>query len=40
MLGRDNVADPSMPGLAELGVVPTPIELVVPPYLTRYRKGG
>ncbi len=40
MLKRDNVADPAMPGLTTLGVVPTPIELVVPGYLARYRKGG
>jgi uncharacterized protein YbjT (DUF2867 family) len=40
MLGRDNVADPSMPGLSDLGVVPTPIELVVPGYLARYRKSA
>jgi NADH dehydrogenase len=40
MLKRDNVADPAMPGLAALGIVPTPIELVVPTYLARYRKGG
>jgi NADH dehydrogenase len=40
MLKRDNVANPAMPGLATLGLVPTPIELVVPSYLARYRKGG
>jgi uncharacterized protein YbjT (DUF2867 family) len=40
MLGRDNVASPDLPGLAELGVVPTPIELVVPGYLARYRKAS
>ena len=40
MLKRDNAADPAMPGLSTLGVVPTPIELVVPGYLARYRKGG
>jgi uncharacterized protein YbjT (DUF2867 family) len=40
MLERDNVADPAMPGLAELGIMPTPIELIVPLYLARYRKGG
>ena len=40
MLKRDNVADPAMPGLAELGIMPTPIDLVVPSYLARYRKGG
>ncbi len=40
LLQRDNVADPAMPGLAELGILPTPIELIVPLYLARYRKGG
>ena len=40
MLGRDNVADPALPGLAELGITPTPVELVVPAYLDRYRPGG
>jgi NADH dehydrogenase len=40
MLQRDNVADPALPGLTELGILPTPIELVVPAYLARYGKGG
>jgi uncharacterized protein YbjT (DUF2867 family) len=40
MLERDNLADPGMPGLADLGIVPTPIELVVPGYLGRFRPGG
>jgi NADH dehydrogenase len=40
MLARDNVADPAVPGLTELGILPTPIELIVPTYLERYRKGG
>ncbi len=40
MLKHDNVANPDMPGLAALGIVPTPIDLVVPSYLARYRKGG
>ncbi len=40
MLQHDNVAGPGMPGLAELGIVPTPVELVVPAYLARYRPGG
>jgi NADH dehydrogenase len=40
LLQRDNVADPSKPGLAELGIMPTPIELIVPQYLARYRKFG
>ncbi len=40
MLQRDNVADPALPGLAALGITPTPIDLIVPAYLARYRKGG
>jgi NADH dehydrogenase len=40
LLARDNVATPGTPGLAELGVVPTPVDLVVPAYLRRYRQGG
>ncbi len=40
LLQRDNVADPKMPGLTELGITPTPIDLVVPAYLDRYRVGG
>jgi NADH dehydrogenase len=40
MLEKDNVANPDLPGLAALGVTPTPIDLVVPDYLARYRKGG
>jgi len=39
-LSRDNVVDPDMPGLAELGVLPTPIELIVPDYLARFRRAG
>ncbi len=37
LLKVDNVVHEGMPGLAELGVTPTPIELVVPDYLQRYR---
>ena len=40
MLERDNVVAPGMPGLAELGLVPTPVELIVPAYLRRFRPGG
>lgn len=40
LLARDNVADPAMPGLPALGITPTPVELVVPGYLDRYRPGG
>jgi NADH dehydrogenase len=40
MLKTDNVADPSRPGLADLGVSPTALEAVVTRYLWRFRKGG
>jgi NADH dehydrogenase len=40
LLARDNVVGAGMPGLAELGIAPTPVELVVPTYLARYRPGG
>ncbi len=40
LLGRDNVVAAGMPGLQELGITPTPVELVVPEYLDRYRVGG
>ena len=41
MLKTDNVAGlHGQPGLASLGIVPTPVEAVVPGYLYRYRKGG
>lgn len=40
MLARDNVVSPGVPGLPELGIVPTPVELAVPSYLRRFRPGG
>jgi len=40
MLQQDNVCHGDMPGLVELGVVPTPVELVVPGYLRRFQAGG
>jgi NADH dehydrogenase len=40
MLSRDNVVAAGMPGLPELGIVPTPVELIVPSYLRRFQKGG
>jgi NADH dehydrogenase len=40
MLQRDNVCAPGMPGLAQLGIVPTPVEAIIPAQLQRFRKGG
>jgi uncharacterized protein YbjT (DUF2867 family) len=40
MLQRDNVVAAGVPGLVELGIVPTPMDLVVPAYLRRFRPGG
>jgi uncharacterized protein YbjT (DUF2867 family) len=40
MLQSDNVVGADRPGLKELGIVPTPVELVVPGYLRRFQPGG
>ncbi|MDE2239542.1 MAG: complex I NDUFA9 subunit family protein [Rhodospirillales bacterium] len=40
LLAGDNVVSPGMPGLQELGIAPTPMDLVLPRYLARYRLGG
>jgi len=40
MLQRDNVVAAGAPGLTDLGIVPTPMDLVVPAYLRRFRRGG
>jgi NADH dehydrogenase len=40
LLRRDNVVGEGMPGLEALGVTPTPIGLVVPGVLRRYRAGA
>ena len=40
LLRRDNVATPGAPGLRELGIEPTAMEVVLPSYLSRYRRGG
>jgi uncharacterized protein YbjT (DUF2867 family) len=40
LLATDNIVGPDMPGLQDLGVAPTPVELVVPAYLRRFQPGG
>jgi NADH dehydrogenase len=40
MLQVDTVAEGGLPGLRELGIVPTSAEAVVPSYLWRFRKEG
>jgi NADH dehydrogenase len=39
-LARDNVVSPGARGFADLGIVPVPIEAVLPEYLWRYRPSG
>jgi uncharacterized protein YbjT (DUF2867 family) len=40
LLERDNVVTPGLPGLVDLGIVPTALELILPTYLDRFRRGG
>jgi NADH dehydrogenase len=40
MLSRDNVVSAEALGLTDLGITPTPVELVVPAYLARFQPGG
>lgn len=39
-LGVDNIANPEMPGLTDLGITPTAMEAVLPDYLWRFRPSG
>ncbi|MDA0367972.1 MAG: complex I NDUFA9 subunit family protein [Proteobacteria bacterium] len=39
LLRQDSICG-ALPGLAQLGVEPTPVEAVVPGFLSRFRKGG
>ncbi|HYE48442.1 MAG TPA: complex I NDUFA9 subunit family protein [Azospirillaceae bacterium] len=40
LLKADNVASGKEPGLAELGVLPTAAEVILPTYMDQYRVGG
>ena len=40
LLKTDNICAKSAPGLAELGIMPTAIEAIVPEYLAAFRPGG
>lgn len=40
LLRMDNVASGELPGLAELGITPTGLDVILPTYLARYRRGG
>jgi NADH dehydrogenase len=40
MLQRDNVVAEGALGLGDLGITPTPVELIVPAYLSRFQPGG
>ena len=40
MLQKDNIVSPGTPGLAELGVSPTPMEAIADTWLVRYRRHG
>jgi NADH dehydrogenase len=40
MLRQDNVVAPGAPGFAELGIVPTGPEAIIPTYMDVYRRGG
>jgi uncharacterized protein YbjT (DUF2867 family) len=40
LLQRDNVVAAGTLGLADLGIAPTAVEVIIPTYLDRYRRGG
>jgi uncharacterized protein YbjT (DUF2867 family) len=40
LLKTDNVLSGAAPGLADLGVRPTAVELILPTFMDRFRKGG
>ena len=40
LLKRDNVVSPGAKGLADLGIAPMAVEVILPTYLDKYRPGG
>jgi NADH dehydrogenase len=40
LLRKDNVVSGELPGLSELGIQATALEVILPTYLARYRRGG
>lgn len=40
LLRQDNVVHEGAPGFADLGITPTALEVILPTYLDRYRRGG
>lgn len=40
LLKYDNICSGNLPGLSSLGIRPTPLEIITPAYLSRYRPGG
>lgn len=40
LMAVDNVVAPGARGLADLGIVPTALELILPTYMDQYRRGG
>ena len=40
LLKRDNVVSPGALTLASLAIAPTPVEVILPTYLDRFRRGG
>jgi uncharacterized protein YbjT (DUF2867 family) len=40
LLQKDAVVTSGAPGLAQLGIMPTALELILPTYLNRFRRGG